>query len=125
MGKIGKIWVEALVYGTTGEGIAWILLNIHQEVVIKEDTLDNDRRVLSCEIKIENQTYKLNNIYCPDNNAERKQFILYIDRYLEIDGTTCNILNGDFNCALDKKKYIDFRVERMTNQERRSYRILF
>ena len=86
-----------------GEGIAWILLNIHQEIVIKEDTLDNDRRVLSCEIKIENQTYKLNNIYCPNNNSERKQFILYIDRYLEIDGPTCTILNGDFNCVLDKK----------------------
>ena len=51
-----------------------------------------------------NQTYKLNNIYCSNNNAERKQFILYIDRFLEIDGPTCNILNGDFNCVLDKKK---------------------
>jgi exonuclease III len=65
-----------------GEGIAWVLFNIHQGVVIKEDTLDNDRRVLSCEIKIENQTYKLSNIYCPNNNPERKQFIVYIDIFL-------------------------------------------
>ena len=84
------------------EGIAWILLNIHQEVVIKEDTLDNDRRVLSCEIKIENQIYKLINIYCSNNNTERKQFILSIDRYLEIDRPTCNILNSEFICVLDK-----------------------
>jgi hypothetical protein len=31
-------------------GVA-ILFNIHQGVVIKEDTTDNDGRVLSCEIK--------------------------------------------------------------------------
>jgi hypothetical protein len=58
--------------------------------------------MLSCEIKIENQIYKLIYINFPNNNAERKQFILSIDRYLEIEGSTCNILNGDFSCALDK-----------------------
>ena len=62
-----------------------ILFNIHQRVVIKEDNKYNDRRVLSCEIKIVNLIYKLINIYCPNNNAERKQFILSIDSYLSID----------------------------------------
>ena len=81
-----------------------IHFNIHQGVVMKEDKQDNDERMLSCEIKIENQIYKLINIYCPNNNAERKQFILSIDRYLDIDGLTCNILNGDINCVLDKQK---------------------
>jgi exonuclease III len=84
-------------------GVA-ILLNTGQGVVIKEDKKDNDGRVLPCEIKIENQIYKLINIYCPNNNAKRKQLILSIDRYLDIDGPTCNILNGDFNCVLDNKK---------------------
>ena len=77
-----------------------ILFNTGQGVVIKEDKKDNDGRVLSCEIKIENQIYKLINIHivhCPNNKAERKQIILSIDRYLDIDGPTCNILNGDFN----------------------------
>jgi exonuclease III len=60
--------------------------------VIKEDKKDNDGRMLSCEIKIENQIYKLINIYCSNNNTERKQFILSIDRYLEIDRPTCNII---------------------------------
>ena len=41
-------------------------------------------------------------MYCSNSNAERKQFVLSIDRYLEINGPTCNILNGDFNCVLDK-----------------------
>jgi exonuclease III len=52
-------------------GVA-ILFNIHQGVVIKEDTKGNEGRVLSCEIKIENQIYQLINIYCWNNNAERK-----------------------------------------------------
>ena len=72
--------------------------------MIKENKKDNDGRVLSCEVKIDNQIYKLINIYCPNNNAEWKQFILSIDRYLDTDGPTCKILNGDFNCVLDKKK---------------------
>ena len=80
-----------------------IHLNIHEEVVIKEDKKDNDGRMLPCEIKIENQIYKLINIYRPNNNAERKQFILSIDIYFDIEGTTCTILNGDFNRALYKK----------------------
>jgi exonuclease III len=86
-------------------GVA-ILFNTDQGVVIKKDKKDNDGRVLPCEIKIENQIYNLINIYCPNNNAERKQLILSIDRYmyLDIDGPTYNILNGDFNCVLDKKK---------------------
>jgi hypothetical protein len=37
------------------------------------------------------------------NNAERKQLILSIDRYLDIDEPTYNILNGDLNCVLDNK----------------------
>ena len=69
--------------------------------MIKEDKKDNDGRVLSCEIKAENLIYKLMYMYCPNNNAERKQFISSIDRYLEIDGPPCNILNGDFNCVLE------------------------
>ena len=76
-----------------------IHFNIHEGVVIKEDKKDNDGRMLSCEIKIENQIYKLINIYRPNNNAERKQFILSIDIYFDIEGPTCNILNGDFSCA--------------------------
>jgi len=40
-------------------------------------------------------------MYCPNNNAKRKQLISSIDRYLEIDGQTCTILNGDFNCVLE------------------------
>jgi exonuclease III len=55
-------------------GVA-ILFNTGQGVLIKEDKKDNDGRVLSCEIKIENQIYKLINIYCPNNNEERKQLI--------------------------------------------------
>jgi exonuclease III len=47
-----------------------IHFNIHERVVIKEDKKDNDGRMLSCEIKIENQIYKLINIYRPNNNAE-------------------------------------------------------
>jgi exonuclease III len=90
--------------------------------VIKEDKQDNDGRMLSCEIKIENQIYKLINIYRPNNNAERKQFILSIDRYLEIEGPTCNILNGDFSCALDKNIS---RLPSRLYDEPGSYGILF
>ena len=57
-----------------------IHFNSHEGVVIKEDKKDNDGRMLSCEIKIENQIYKLINRYCPNNNAERKHsFYLSID----------------------------------------------
>jgi hypothetical protein len=53
--------------------------------VIKEDKKYNAGRMLSCEIKIENQIYKWINIYCPNNNAERKQLILSIDIYFDIE----------------------------------------
>ena len=79
-----------------------IYFNSHEGVVITEDKKDNDGRMLSCEIKIENQIYKLINIYCLNNNAERKHFILSIDVYFDIDGPTCNIMNGNFNCVLYK-----------------------
>lgn len=80
-----KKWekIESFSLWNNGEwpsrGVA-ILFNIHQGVVIKEDTKDNNGRVLSCEIKIENRIYKLINIYCSNNNAEQNNLF-----YLSID----------------------------------------
>jgi hypothetical protein len=44
---VSSLWISG---EWPSRGVA-ILFNIHQGVVIKEDTTDNDGRVLSCEIK--------------------------------------------------------------------------
>ena len=47
-GGIGTIWVKDFVCGTTGRGHSVELRSvfyIHQGVMIKEDKIDNDRRV--------------------------------------------------------------------------------
>ena len=58
LGGSFSLWNNGL---RASRGVA-ILFNIRQGVVIKEDKKDSDGRVLSCEIKIENQIYKLINI---------------------------------------------------------------
>ena len=52
-------------------------------------------------------------------------FILSIDGYFEIDGRTCNILNGDFNCALDKKNQDKYPSRAYDEPGTKGYGMLF
>ena len=74
-------------------------------LLLKEISSDDFGRILSCELKYENKTYIITNVYCPNDSGVRKTFIRDIDPYVTDGSLTekMHILTGDFNCVLDKE----------------------
>ena len=70
-----------------------------------KDKLYNVCYALSCELKYENKTYIITNVYCSNDSGVRKTFIRDIDPYVTDGSLTekLHILTGDFNCVLDKE----------------------
>jgi exonuclease III len=89
--------------GIAREGV--LLYDI--DATVKEISSDDCGRILSCELKYENKTYIITNVYCPNDSGVRKTFIRDIDPYVTDGSLTekMHILTGDFNCVLDKEIY--------------------
>jgi exonuclease III len=45
------------------------------DATVKEISSDDCGRILSCELKYENKTYIITNVYCPNDSGVRKTFI--------------------------------------------------
>jgi exonuclease III len=56
---------------------------------------DFDGRLVSVSVKVGDEFFKFINVYCPNNELERKIFILSLKRHLH--GRQVNVLGGDFN----------------------------
>jgi exonuclease III len=86
-------------------GIGILLYDI--DATAKEISSDEFGRILSCELKYENKTYIITNVYCPNDSGVRKTFIRDIDPYVTDGSLTekMHILTGYFNCVLDKEIY--------------------
>ena len=84
-------------------GVGVLLYDI--DATVKEISSDDFGRILSCELKYENKTYIITNVYCPNDSGVRKTFIRDIDPYVTDGSLTekMHILTGDFNCVLDKE----------------------
>jgi hypothetical protein len=50
--------------------------------------------VLSCELKYENKTYIITNVYCPNDSGVRKTFIRDIDPYVTDGSLTEKMANS-------------------------------
>ena len=78
-----------------------ILLSPNLKTKIQKFDTDLDGRCLSIDLLINENPYRLINIYAPNNEKDRKQFFNDLSKYL-----VCNrnlILGGDFNCILNPK----------------------
>jgi exonuclease III len=61
-------------------GVGVLLYDI--DATVKEISSDDCGRILSCELKYENKTYIITNVYCPNDSGVRKTFIRDIDPYV-------------------------------------------
>ena len=71
-------------------------------------TNDNpNRRMIKCDIKLDNAIYHISNVYAPNNEHDRKQFFesfhSLLGKFNDDSAEHYNIIVEDFNCALDKK----------------------
>jgi exonuclease III len=57
----------------TSRGVGVLLYDI--DATVKEISSDDVGRILSCELKYENKTYIITNVYCPNDSGVRKTFI--------------------------------------------------
>ena len=65
---------------TASRGVGVLLYDI--DSTVKEISSDDFGRILSCELKYENKTYIITNVYCPNDSGVRKTFIRDIDPYV-------------------------------------------
>jgi hypothetical protein len=57
------------------------------DATVKVISSDDFGRILSCELKYENKTYIITNVYCPNDSGVRKTFIRDIIVAIKIDMT--------------------------------------
>lgn len=97
----GKCYFSFGGFHSSGVGILFRKNFAFQE---KSFQFDNDGRLLCLNIIVNNECYKLVNIYAPNNEKDRKLFFNSLDTVLQ--GKMNKILCGDFNMveniALDK-----------------------
>ena len=66
---------------------------------IVNEVIDPNGRYIYFELVLGDRTYKLINIYAPNNNYERVKFFCELDKWIDFDNET--MVGGDFNCTLD------------------------
>ena len=92
-------------FGTAHSSGVGILLNKTLNYKIDSFDFDTKGRLLVLDIQIHNATYRLINLYAPNNHAERKAFIRGLARNMVTKRSV--ILGGDFNfvenLTLDKR----------------------
>ena len=80
----------------SARGVA-ILINERLTGIITNTKRDNDGRVVSTELNIDDKTITLTNIYAPNHDIDRRIFFRQLHQYCSTTNTT--ILGGDFNCC--------------------------
>lgn len=79
-------------------GVA-VLFNRRCRYDVRNVKIDGNGRYIYFDLHIEDSTYKMVNIYAPNDNYERVKFIANINNWLDPNIDT--LIGGDFNCALN------------------------
>ena len=79
-------------------GVA-VLFNRKQVYDIRNDIIDNNGRYIIFDLYINETKYKFINIYAPNCEYQRVQFINNINTWIEPEVET--LVSGDFNCTFD------------------------
>ena len=78
-------------------GVA-ILFRPHLDFDITADSTDNEGRIVSCTITIDDETLQLINVYAPNNDTARKTLFTSLESFFSSHNI---ILGGDFNCVMN------------------------
>ena len=79
-------------------GVA-ILFNNKINHNIENVSIDSNGRFIHCDLIINDGRYKIINIYAPNDECERVQFINKLNSFVDADIET--IMGGDYNCTLN------------------------
>ena len=74
------------------------------DIVILQELFDSKGRLLALNVKINDKSYRLVNVYGPNKDGEAVRFYQTLSlnlRQMELDGDDNVIIGGDFNCPLD------------------------
>jgi exonuclease III len=63
---------------------------------------DNEGRIMSFQINLDNKEYRISNIYAPNNANERRGFIQKLQTLLSTLNTA-QVIAGDFNCVFNNQ----------------------
>jgi exonuclease III len=63
---------------------------------------DNEGRIMSFQINLDNKEYRISNIYAPNNANERRVFIQKLQTLLSTLNTA-QVIAGDFNCVFNNQ----------------------
>ena len=80
------------------KGVA-VLFKHKTDYNIVNEVIDPNGRYIYFELVLGDRTYKLINIYAPNNNYERVKFFCELGNWIDFDNET--MVGGDFNCTLD------------------------
>ena len=90
--------------GTTRSKGVSILLNkksFGATIKISNSIIDANGRTIKSILHVNEQKFRLLNVYAPNNEAERVKFFISLQYLLNDDIDAENILGGDFNCVMN------------------------
>ena len=105
--KIQKEWGRNLLmnFGTSHSKGTAILFSDKFDIHVINSHLSEDSRIILVNLKVEEETFSLLNIYAPNNMSDRKSFFFKVQKW--IDRFAINeekiIIGGDFNFTEDNK----------------------
>ncbi len=111
----GNEWGKQTYWTTSSRdtaGVA-ILFNPNKQYDITNIEIDNEGRWITLEIDLNDNKYRLANLYAPNKGTQRKTFFKSVCKKM-IQGNIPVIMGGDFNCVLSKK---DRRINNNRSEE--------
>ena len=85
--------------GTNRSRGVGIVFNIERDFWVENTIIDSDGRYIICDLHVDNNVYRLINIYAPNNPLARVCFLNRLSNFITDDYET--LIGGDFNCVLD------------------------
>ena len=101
--NVERDWNGQILHNNGTERARGVAILIHERLNATTTNTQTDRegRILNTQLKTNDITLTLTNIYAPGTDTERRTFFRTIDYY--ISPNTSNVLGGDFNSITDKR----------------------
>ena len=95
---IGTVRYLLAMETNLARGVA-VLISSRLEHIVRQTRSDNDGRILSILLDVDDQTINVVSVYAPSTDIQRRVFFKDLEGFLS--SGYVNILGGDFNCVLD------------------------
>ena len=101
--KWGKEWKGKSIWckGTSRSKGVTVLFKEYSRLEYSNEVIDPNGRFIALDIKINENKYRIINIYAPNQEYERVKFFNEMNELVNLDDDMEVIIGGDYNCTLE------------------------